>query len=71
MVSNPMQILKRLSANGLKINKYSITFVIFIAWMIFLDTNNFFTQLKLSSTINSLQQEKSDYEEKLQLAIKE
>jgi len=38
---------------------------VFIAWMLFFDRNDVFTQLKLSSTLDDLQHKNTHYVEKL------
>lgn len=46
-------------------NFYFITIVIFLAWMVALDSNNFIARYKLSSKLNSLENEKEYYEQKI------
>jgi cell division protein FtsB len=46
-------------------NFYFITTVIFLAWMVSLDSNNFIARYKLSSKLNSLENEKEYYEQKI------
>lgn len=47
------------------LNKYAITAVLFIFWMVFLDRYNIFTQFGLMSDVRKLKQEKSMYVEKI------
>lgn len=46
-------------------NFYFVTIVIFLAWMVVLDSNNFIARYKLSAKLNSLENEKEYYEEKI------
>ncbi len=46
-------------------NFYFITTVIFLAWMLLLDSNNLIARFHLSSKLNSLENEKEYYEEKI------
>lgn len=46
-------------------NFYVVTIVIFLAWMVVLDSNNFVARYKLSSKLSSLENEKEYYEEKI------
>jgi cell division protein FtsB len=46
-------------------NFYVVTTLAFIAWMIFLDSNNLIARFQLSSKLNSLENEKEYYEEKI------
>lgn len=46
-------------------NFYFISIVIFLAWMLLLDSNNLFSRFQLSSKLNSLENEKEYYEEKI------
>lgn len=54
-----------------RINKYSIAALGFLTWLTIFDSNSLITQYKLSKTVNKLEAEKVDYEEKLQVAIKD
>ena len=47
-------------------NFYSITIVIFLFWMLVLDSNNLIARFQLSSKLNSLENEKEYYQEKIQ-----
>lgn len=53
------------------ISKYSFAFLSFMVWITFFDTNSFITQMRLSSTISALEEEKDGYEEDLQFALKQ
>lgn len=46
-------------------NKYVLTFVIFVVWMLFFDKNNLFTINSLQQTINHLEDEKAYYDHEL------
>ena len=46
-------------------NFYFISTVIFLAWMLLLDSNNLIARFHLSSKLNSLENEKDYYEEKI------
>lgn len=46
-------------------NFYFISIVIFLAWMLLLDSNNLIARFQLSSKLNSLENEKEYYEEKI------
>ena len=46
-------------------NFYVITGLIFLMWMVFLDSNDFLSRFKLSSKLRSLENEKEYYEEKI------
>jgi len=47
-------------------NFYAITAGLFLVWMLFLDSNNLITRYQLSSKLNSLENEREYYEEKIQ-----
>lgn len=46
-------------------NFYFLTGLFFLVWMIFLDSNNLMARFNLSSKLNSLENEKEYYEEKI------
>lgn len=46
-------------------NFYFITAVIFLLWMLLLDSNNLIARFQLSSKLNSLENEKEYYEAKI------
>jgi cell division protein DivIC len=46
-------------------NFYFITVVIFLFWMLVLDSNNLIARFQLSSKLNSLENEKEYYQEKI------
>jgi cell division protein FtsB len=46
-------------------NFYLVTAVIFVLWMTLLDSNNLIARFQLSSKLNSLENEKEYYEEKI------
>ena len=46
-------------------NFYVITLIIFLAWMLLLDSNNLVARYQLGSKLNSLEDEKEYYEEKI------
>lgn len=47
-------------------NFYMISGIIFLTWMLFLDSNDFISRWKLSAKLRSLENEKEYYEEKIQ-----
>lgn len=47
-------------------NFYAIAGILFIVWMLFLDSNNLITRYQLTSKLKSLENEKEYYEEKIQ-----
>jgi cell division protein DivIC len=46
-------------------NFYFVTAVSFLAWMIFLDSNDLISRSKMSSKLRSLEREKEFYQEKI------
>jgi len=46
-------------------NFYFVTGLLFVVWMIFLDSNNLIARFTLSSKLNSLENEREYYEEKI------
>ncbi len=46
-------------------NFYFLTAFLFLLWMIALDSNNLFARYELSSKLNSLENERDYYEEKI------
>ena len=46
-------------------NFYAITASLFVIWMLFLDSNNLITRFQLTSKLNSLENEKEYYQEKV------
>jgi cell division protein DivIC len=46
-------------------NFYFVTGIVFLVWMIFLDNNDLFSRFKLRGKLNSLENEKEYYEEKI------
>ncbi|MCU0355977.1 MAG: septum formation initiator family protein [Cyclobacteriaceae bacterium] len=46
-------------------NFYTISCIIFLIWMLFLDSNDFISRYKLSAKLRSLENEKTYYEEKI------
>ena len=46
-------------------NFYVLTFIVFFGWMLLLDSNNLVARYQLSSKLNSLENEKEYYEEKI------
>ncbi|MCG8310337.1 MAG: septum formation initiator family protein [Cytophagales bacterium] len=47
-------------------NFYLITGLLFLFWMLFLDSNDLYTQYKLSNQLNSLENEKEFYLKKIE-----
>ena len=52
-------------------NFYFIAGMLFLFWMLFLDTNDLYTQFKLRSQLKTLENEKEFYEEKIKEVEKE
>lgn len=50
---------------GIFRNFYFVSFAIFFVWMLFLDFSNLVAQYKLSSKLNSLEDEREYYQEKI------
>lgn len=48
------------------INKYFITFIIFLVWMIFFDNYSFVRQSRLLSSLHELRKEKNFYIEEIE-----
>ncbi|MBN8704185.1 MAG: septum formation initiator family protein [Bacteroidetes bacterium] len=46
---------------GLLKNKYILTFVAFVVWLIFFDKNDILSQVKLTKQLSELEQEKEYY----------
>ena len=46
-------------------NFYLVSIVLFLAWMLLLDSNNLISRFQLSSKLRSLENEKEYYEEKI------
>jgi len=52
-------------------NKYFLTAVAFIAFMVFFDRHDILTQLRLQRSVNKLESDKVFYEEKIKEAMEE
>jgi cell division protein DivIC len=46
-------------------NFYVLTGIIFVVWMLFLDSNDFMSRYKLSAKLRALENEKEYYEQKI------
>ena len=46
-------------------NFYGITAVLFVVWMLFLDSNNLITRFQLTNKLSTLENEREYYEEKI------
>lgn len=46
-------------------NFYFVSLLFFLTWMLFFDSNDFITQIQLSSKLSDLEQTKSFYQEKI------
>ena len=59
--------LQRLEKQGLYwvFNKYSVSFIFFMIWMIFFDHHKISDQIQLSQTVRQLENEKDQYAEKI------
>ncbi len=51
---------------GFTKNKYFLTGVLFLFWMIFLDSNDFVSQYKLGKRVKTLKNEKEYFQQKIQ-----
>lgn len=47
-------------------NKYFITVLVFVVWVFFFDTNNFFSQRRLTKELNEVKVEKQFYIEEIE-----
>jgi arginyl-tRNA synthetase len=47
------------------LNKYLLVTTAFIVWMVFFDSNNFFTRSKLRDKLDDLEQEKHYYQDEI------
>lgn len=47
-------------------NKYFITFIVFVLWLIFFDKNDFFTQAELNRQLKKLSDEKKYYQTEIE-----
>lgn len=52
-------------------NFYFISFIIFLLWMVFLDSNDIVSQLKLSNKLQNLEEEKEYYLQKIEAVQKD
>ncbi len=52
-------------------NFYFIVGIIFCVWLLFLDSNNLITRFRLTAKLNSLENEKEYYEEKIKEVTKD
>lgn len=59
-----MQFLSKLPA--FLRNFYVITLLVFLVWMLFLDSNDLVSQFKLSNKLDNLETEKAYYQEKIE-----
>lgn len=59
-----MQFLSKLP--GFLRNFYVITLLVFLVWMLFLDSNDLVSQFKLSNKLDNLETEKAYYQEKIE-----
>lgn len=47
-------------------NFYFLTFVFFLVWMLFIDSNDLYSQWKLRQKLSTLEEEKTYYEKKIE-----
>lgn len=47
-------------------NRYALTSIVFVIWMIFFDSNDAFMLYKLRSELHTIRQEKEYFEEKIE-----
>lgn len=59
-----MQFLSKLSS--IFRNFYFLTFLGFVLWMLFLDSNDVVSQMKLRNKLSNLEAEKAYYQEKIE-----
>lgn len=59
-----MQFLSKLP--GFLRNFYVITLLVFLVWILFLDSNDLVSQYKLSNKLDNLETEKAYYQEKIE-----
>jgi cell division protein DivIC len=52
-----------------KVNKFSVTFTVFVTWLLFFDSYSLIVQYKLRKTVNYLEEEKVRYQDNLDQAI--
>jgi len=65
-------ILKTLGIKEINwINKYSVVILLFVIWLSFFDKFSLVTQHKLKKTLTELEDKKVEYEEQLEMALKE
>lgn len=53
------------------VNKYTVTLLLFVGWLLFFDKYNFFAQRKLQASTNKLELEYTDLKEEIKIARKE
>lgn len=53
------------------LNRYTIVIVLFAVWLSFFDKFSLVTQYRLGRTLSELEDKKADYEDQLEVAIKE
>ena len=46
-------------------NKYFITVLVFVIWMLFFDQNNMISQYRLNNKVNELKEEKAYYKQEI------
>lgn len=51
-------------------NKYAITLIAFVIWMLFFDPNDFFSQVELRSELTKLEQNKVYYQKEIEATNK-
>jgi len=47
-------------------NRYAVSVLVFIVWMVFFDQNNIISQYRLTRKVNDLSREKAFYQEEIQ-----
>jgi len=62
--------LKSITINSF-LNKYALTVIVFVVWVSFFDRYNLMNQIKLSNSVNTLQEAKAEYEKQLEEALAE
>lgn len=64
------QIKNKLRQLSVK-NGYAIGILVFLVWMTFFDKHNFIDQYKVSKTLNSIESEIAEYEDKYKQALED
>lgn len=63
-----METKKRFKVPAWLRNKYIVTGVLFLAWLVFLDSRNFLSQYDLYAEVNQLENQKAFYKQEIDRA---